>query len=249
MKKTLRGKLTYANVISTLCLFLLLGGGAAFAASHLGKNSVGTKQLKKNSVTASKIKNGAVTGAKIKDGTIPGSKVENGTLTGAQIEASTLGKVPSAARADSADSAGNGAQRIDFSGPRTDPAPAGPTSPAVHQLLNLGGLTLSASCINAGAEGARVYVTFGSSVNGPLTWNFIRFLNPGFESIVNGTELGPTANPSYPVADLTGGDRFLNGQWIFRSATRTITVALHVGAGDFELNQCEVQGTALVAGS
>ena len=53
----LRVRLTYANVIiSTLCLFLLLGGGAAYAASQLGKNSVGTKQLKKNSVTTAKIK-------------------------------------------------------------------------------------------------------------------------------------------------------------------------------------------------
>jgi hypothetical protein len=37
-------------------LFLLLSGGAAYAASHLGKNTVGTKQLKKNSVTTAKIK-------------------------------------------------------------------------------------------------------------------------------------------------------------------------------------------------
>ena len=53
--KNLRGKLTYANVISTLCLFLLLGGGAAFAASQLPKNSVGTKQLKKGSITPAKL--------------------------------------------------------------------------------------------------------------------------------------------------------------------------------------------------
>jgi hypothetical protein len=85
----LRGKLTYANVISTLCLFLLLGGGA-YAASHLSKNSVGTKQLKNNSVTAKKLKNGSVTGAKVLDG----------SLTGADIKASTLGTVPQASNAD-----------------------------------------------------------------------------------------------------------------------------------------------------
>ena len=45
MRKRLRARLTYANVIATLALFLALGGGAAYAAS-LGKNSVGTKQLK-----------------------------------------------------------------------------------------------------------------------------------------------------------------------------------------------------------
>ena len=60
----MRPKLTYANVVSTLCFFLLLGGGA-YAAGQLGKNSVGTKQLKNNAVSAAKIKNGAVTQAKI----------------------------------------------------------------------------------------------------------------------------------------------------------------------------------------
>ena len=51
----LRGNLTYSNVISTLCLVLLLGGGTAYAASRLGKESVGTKQLKKGAVTPAKL--------------------------------------------------------------------------------------------------------------------------------------------------------------------------------------------------
>jgi hypothetical protein len=91
----MRPKLTYSNVVSTLCLFLLLGGGAAYAASHLQKNSVGSKQLKKNAVTTAKIKKEAVTAAKVK----------KGTLTGTQIKASTLGTVPSANSANSANSA------------------------------------------------------------------------------------------------------------------------------------------------
>jgi hypothetical protein len=51
----IRGKLTYANVISTLCLVLLVGGGTAFAATQLEKESVGTKQLKKEAVTPAKL--------------------------------------------------------------------------------------------------------------------------------------------------------------------------------------------------
>jgi hypothetical protein len=92
MKKTLRGSLTYANVVSTLCLFLLLGGGAAFAASHLGKNSVGAKQLKKNAVTTPKIRKNAVTTAKI------GKEA----VTGAKIKLSSLGTVPAATNATNA---------------------------------------------------------------------------------------------------------------------------------------------------
>ena len=88
--KRLKGNLTYANVMSSLAVFLILSGGAAFAATKLGKNSVGTKQ----------IKNSAVTAAKIKKGTITGSQVKNGSLTGTQVNASTLGTVPSAQTAN-----------------------------------------------------------------------------------------------------------------------------------------------------
>jgi hypothetical protein len=84
--KRLKGKLTYANVISTLCLFMLLGGSAAFAATKLGKNSVGTKQIKK----------GAVTGIKIK----------KGTITGTNINLAKLGTVPTATNASTATTAG-----------------------------------------------------------------------------------------------------------------------------------------------
>jgi hypothetical protein len=67
LKRSLRGNLTYANVVSTICLFLLLSGGAAYAASQiLPKNSVGPKQLKNGAVTPAKLSaaaKAAVTGA------------------------------------------------------------------------------------------------------------------------------------------------------------------------------------------
>jgi len=82
MKKA-ASKLSYANVVSTICLFLLLGGGAAYAAGHihLGKNAVGVNQLKKNSVTNPKIKNGAVNGAKVADNSLTGTDINQSTLT------------------------------------------------------------------------------------------------------------------------------------------------------------------------
>ena len=78
-------RLTYANVVATLALFIALGG-ASYAALKLPKNSVGPKQLKKNAVTTPKIKDRAVTAAK--------------------IQVSGLGTVPSAANADHATTAG-----------------------------------------------------------------------------------------------------------------------------------------------
>ena len=94
MKAKLKGKLTYANVVSTLCLFVLLGG-SAYAAFKIPRNSVGTRQLQAKSVTNGKLANGAVTGAKIAEGTI----------TGQNINLSALGTVPQAANAASAQNA------------------------------------------------------------------------------------------------------------------------------------------------
>ncbi len=81
----MRQRLTYANVMATVAVFIALGG-ASYAALKLPKNSVGPQQLKKNAVTTAKIKNEAITA----------SKVKKGSLTGAQIDASSLGTVPSA---------------------------------------------------------------------------------------------------------------------------------------------------------
>lgn len=57
--KFVRGRLTYANVMSSIAVFLVVAGGTAFAASQLGKESVGTRQLKKEAVSLAKIKKGA----------------------------------------------------------------------------------------------------------------------------------------------------------------------------------------------
>ncbi len=76
---------TYANVVSTLCLFLLLGGTSAFAATQLAKNSVGTKQIKKSAVATAKIKNAAVTSGKITDAAITTSKLADNAVTSGKI--------------------------------------------------------------------------------------------------------------------------------------------------------------------
>jgi hypothetical protein len=99
--KQIRKRLTYANVMSSIAVFLILGGATALAATQLAKNSVGTKQLKKNAVTKAKIKKNAVTTAKIKNDAVTGAKVKDGSLTGSDINVGTLGTVPSAAVANS----------------------------------------------------------------------------------------------------------------------------------------------------
>jgi hypothetical protein len=108
--KQIKKRLTYANVMSSIAVFLVLGGGAAFAATQLGKNSVGSKQLKKNAVTTAKIKNNAVTAAKIKAGAVTTDKLGDDAATGAKVLESSLGQVPSAANAVNAANAANAAK-------------------------------------------------------------------------------------------------------------------------------------------
>jgi hypothetical protein len=56
-------RLTYANVIASLALFIALGGAAV--AAGLPKNSVGPNQIKKGAVTGKALRKGAVTSGKI----------------------------------------------------------------------------------------------------------------------------------------------------------------------------------------
>lgn len=75
-----RPRLSYANVIGTLAVFVALSGTATAAVT--------------------------ISGASIKDRSIPHKKVVLNTLTGAEIKESTLGKVPNADKLDGVDSSG-----------------------------------------------------------------------------------------------------------------------------------------------
>lgn len=93
--KQIRARLTYANVMSSIAVFLVLGGATALAAAEIGTNdlkagAVTTAKLHKNAVTTAKVKKNAVTTAKIKANAVTGAKVQNGTLTAADISPATL---------------------------------------------------------------------------------------------------------------------------------------------------------------
>jgi hypothetical protein len=77
MKKTF-GRLSYANVMSTIAVFAALGGGA-YAATALPKNSVGAAQIKKNAVASAKVKDRSLLAKDFKAGQLPaGAKGDNG---------------------------------------------------------------------------------------------------------------------------------------------------------------------------
>jgi hypothetical protein len=102
--KQIRKRLTYANVMSSIAVFLVLGGATAFAATKIGANqlkanSVKTGKIVKEAVTTGKIKNGAVTESKLADGAVTTNKLANDAATGDKVKESTLSQVPSALNA------------------------------------------------------------------------------------------------------------------------------------------------------
>ena len=101
----LRSHLTYANVISTLCLFLILAGGAAYAANTIGSSDVIDESLLSQDVRNGEVKvadvgqgavatdelaNGQVKAADIGAGEVRSGQVANDNLTGGDIAANSL---------------------------------------------------------------------------------------------------------------------------------------------------------------
>lgn len=77
-------RLTYANVIATLALFLALSGGVVWAAGkipggRLKPNSISAGKIKRNAVTAVKIRPNAVIATKIRAGAVDFTKLAAGT--------------------------------------------------------------------------------------------------------------------------------------------------------------------------
>lgn len=82
----IRKRLSYANVMSTLAVFLVLSGGAAYAAKKISSHdlkgaSVTTAKIKRNAVTTSKIRASAIKTAKIAAGAVTSGKLAIGAIT------------------------------------------------------------------------------------------------------------------------------------------------------------------------
>lgn len=92
--RLLRGRLTYANVIATLALFLALSGGVVWAAGKIGsgrlkKNAVGTSKIKRNAVTTPKLHGNAVTTTKLKALAVTNAKLGESAVNFPKIAAGT----------------------------------------------------------------------------------------------------------------------------------------------------------------
>lgn len=97
--KAIRRHLTYANVMSSLAVFLLLGGAGAYAASK----KIGSNQIKSSAVTRAKIKNGAVSAEKLKNGAVTAERLADGAVGNAKLADGSVGNSKLAAESVTGD--------------------------------------------------------------------------------------------------------------------------------------------------
>ena len=91
----IRTRLSFANVMSVIAVFIALGG-TTYAVASLPPNSVGPKQIKKRAVRAKHINKNSVSS----------SKVANGSLLAADF---AVGQLPQGAKGDKGDKGDKGA--------------------------------------------------------------------------------------------------------------------------------------------
>jgi hypothetical protein len=85
--RRLRAGLTYANVMSTIAVFMVLGG-SAYAATALKRNSVGATQIRTGAVGSPEVKDGSLLSKDFKPGQLTPGAIG---ATGATGEAGAKG--------------------------------------------------------------------------------------------------------------------------------------------------------------
>ena len=90
MMRRITSKLSYANVMATVAVFMALGG-VSWAAVHLPRNSVGSAQLRANAVTNAKIRNAQVSVSKLRANSVSTVKIINRAVTAAKIADGAVG--------------------------------------------------------------------------------------------------------------------------------------------------------------
>jgi hypothetical protein len=222
--KQIRKRLTYANVMSSIAVFLLLGGATAFAASKIGSN-----QIKSNAITTGKIKKEAITTTKIK----------KDAVTGAKVKESSLGQVPSALNATNSTNAGN-ANTVGGMHLGKLHFVSGPDAPN-QVIFSADGLTLLAEC-----SGKSLNFTGTTSVNDSEIYESGNYLNVYNGNFDDNFDVGDTEEIGNNIGDTSQDE--VQGQLVY-STPSGAEVTAEFYLNDFEsygeTSNCSVQGTVV----
>jgi hypothetical protein len=152
----LRPRISYANVVATLALFLALGGTSYAALTITGK------QVKNSSLTGKDVKNGSIAGGDVKKGSLLSSHFKAGQLTGGSAgPAGPSGPVGATGSAGTPGSPGapgtpgvSGLQIVETlsASDATDSKVVTATCPGTKKVVGGGALLLNAGASNVAIE-------------------------------------------------------------------------------------------------
>jgi hypothetical protein len=115
-------RLTFANIVAVICLFVVLGGSsAAQPAVRAAASLITGKQIKNGTLTGRDVRNSSLTGADVRDGSLFAGDFKPG-----QLPAAAKGEQGPAGPAGPTGAAGP----IGPAGPKGDTGATGPTGPA-----------------------------------------------------------------------------------------------------------------------
>ena len=243
-------RLTFANVMASVAMFIALGG-ASYAAVSLPRNSVGTKQLRPQavkrtdlaprSVSKSKLANRAVTKRAL-------SRWIRGQLR-RRAAAGPTGPTGPRGPQGQAGPRGPGALPVRYSA-------AASATPVSTRILEAGGLTVSVSCAlggggtamnfsvrsaQAGTLNETVISDSGTDPTGGAPADFTSNLQLDFPAGVTQNTGGPTASDGYSRVAVQG---------IYTSPSSTVDLqlfALVVDESGADAGRCSINGMAVPA--
>jgi len=222
MRRWIRSHLTYANVMATLAVFLVVGGGTALAAYVVSTNS----QIGPGTVSGHKpprgdhsnIIAGSVNATDLAPAAVTGSRLANASVTAAKLN------LP----------------KISFSGPDTDANDGAPH----HTLLSLDGLTLGASCVLGGGSTTTLQLYVADSSGGTLRGTYSTGLGTASPQLALAL---PNSTPSpFASATSSGSPTYLAGEFTYANANRVVGILLD-GVTNRVADSCDAHGTVIPA--
>jgi hypothetical protein len=251
--RRLAAHLSYANVVSTLAVFIVLGGGA-YAATTLPARSVGKQQLRKGAVTRAKLAPRSVSTHKLAFGAVGSRRLSRklrdrlnraagpaGPVgpTGATGPAGPAGPVgPTGATGP----AGPGAARIAF-------AATASAAPTVATVLDIPGLKIEGACgVSGNTVSLPLTITAAEASQAQETITIDTGIDPSnpANSATNNLQFDLPAGTPFDTGgpQASGGDYFrVIATLIVTAPSRTLTLnaVVIVSAAT---QRCSMSGTA-----
>jgi hypothetical protein len=255
MVGSIRERLTFANVMASVALFIALGG-ASYAAVALPDNSVGSKQLRRHAVKQADLAAASVGTRQLRRRAVTASKLAGGSVKKRSLSSWIRGQLRRRAAAGAP-----GAR-----GPQGPTGPRGPGAvairyaaeasgtPAPVAVLDTGRLRVSASCdLSPGgttlnfsvrsAEAATLYETVtvdtGTDPTGPPTAASTSNLQIDLPAGVTQNTGGPSATDGFARVAVQG---------VYSSPSTTMDLhlfALVIDGTGADPNRCSINGVAV----